>query len=47
VVHLLCDRVIVTRPGQMVEQDSVAERSDTPQAACTRELLAATPHLPV
>jgi ABC-type dipeptide/oligopeptide/nickel transport system ATPase component len=47
VAHLLCDRVIVTRPGQMVEQGSVAEGSDTPQAACTREPLPATPHLPV
>ncbi|WP_020188233.1 ABC transporter ATP-binding protein [Methylopila sp. 73B] len=47
VVRLLCDRVIVMRQGAVVEQGSAEAVLESPQAAYTRELIAAIPHPPV
>ncbi len=47
VVRLLCDRVIVMRSGQIVEQGATESIMVAPQASYTRDLLAAIPHPPV
>jgi peptide/nickel transport system ATP-binding protein len=47
VVQLLCDRVIVMRAGQIVEQGPTQQVLVKPQADYTRELLAAIPHPPI
>lgn len=41
VVYQLCDRVLVMKEGRIVEQGTVADIFDHPQAEYTRELLAA------
>lgn len=46
VVRHLCERVAVMRAGQVVEQGPVERVWSDPQAAYTRELLAAVPRLP-
>jgi peptide/nickel transport system ATP-binding protein len=47
VVQLLCDRVIVMRSGQIVEQGPTQQVMVKPQADYTRDLLAAIPHPPI
>jgi len=47
VVRLLCDRVIVMRSGQIVEQGTSDQVLGDPQNAYTRELLTAIPHPPL
>ncbi len=47
VVRLLCDRVIVMRDGEIVEQGTSVEVMETPSHPYTRELLAAAPKPPV
>jgi peptide/nickel transport system ATP-binding protein len=47
VVRLLCDRVIVMRAGEIVEQGSSDEVLGAPKSDYTRELLSAIPHPPM
>ena len=47
VVRLLCDRVIVMRAGQIVEQGTSSEVLGSPKTEYTRELLAAIPEPPL
>jgi peptide/nickel transport system ATP-binding protein len=47
VVRLLCDRVIVMRAGQIVEQGTSTEVLGSPKTEYTRELLAAIPEPPI
>jgi peptide/nickel transport system ATP-binding protein len=47
VVRLMCDRVIVMRAGEIVEQGTTKEVLRAPKAQYTRDLLAAIPHPPV
>jgi len=44
VVRLLCDRVIVMRAGKIVEEGATDRVLFSPEAAYTRDLLAAIPH---
>jgi ABC-type glutathione transport system ATPase component len=46
-VRYLCDRVAVMRKGRLVEVGDVLEVCEHPREAYTRELIAATPELPV
>ncbi len=46
-VRYLCDRVAVMRKGRLVEIGDVLEVCERPQEPYTRELIAATPELPV
>jgi peptide/nickel transport system ATP-binding protein len=46
-VRYLCDRVAVMRRGRLVEIGDVMDVSERPREAYTRELIAATPELPV
>jgi peptide/nickel transport system ATP-binding protein len=47
VVRLLCDRVIVMQAGRIVEEGPAERVLAQPQAAYTRDLLAAIPHPPL
>ena len=47
VVRLLCDRVIVMRAGQIVEQGTLGRGAGSPKTEYTRELLAAIPEPPL
>jgi peptide/nickel transport system ATP-binding protein len=47
VVGLLCDRVIVMRAGEIVEEGPTERVLNEPKADYTRELLSAIPHPPV
>jgi len=47
VVGLLCDRVIVMRAGEIVEEGPTQQVLNAPKADYTRELLSAIPHPPV
>jgi peptide/nickel transport system ATP-binding protein len=46
VVRLLCDRVIVMKTGQIVEEGTAEEVLGSPKAEYTKELLSAIPHPP-
>lgn len=46
-VRLLCDRVAVMRKGRLVEIGDVLDVCERPREEYTRELIAATPELPI
>ncbi len=46
-VRYLCDRVVVLQHGKIVETGTWSEVCDAPREAYTRQLLAATPELPL
>ncbi|OZI69447.1 ABC transporter ATP-binding protein [Bordetella genomosp. 2] len=46
VVAEIADRIVVMRHGQVVEQGAAADILNRPQAAYTRQLIAAVPHKP-
>jgi ABC-type glutathione transport system ATPase component len=46
VIHHLCDRVLVMRQGDLVEEGETAEMFQRPRTAYTKELIAALPLLP-
>jgi peptide/nickel transport system ATP-binding protein len=46
VVRLLCDRVIVMRAGEIIEQGFCDDVLGAPKTDYVRELLAAVPHPP-
>jgi peptide/nickel transport system ATP-binding protein len=46
-VRYLCDRVAVMRKGRLVELGEVLDVCERPREAYTRELIAATPELPM
>jgi peptide/nickel transport system ATP-binding protein len=46
-VRYLCDRVAVMQRGRLVEIGDVLEVCERPRESYTRELIAATPELPV
>ena len=47
VVRLLCDRVIVMKTGQIVEQGQTERVMSAPEVGYTRDLLSAIPHPPL
>jgi ABC-type glutathione transport system ATPase component len=46
-VRYLCDRVAVMQRGRLVEMGDCMQVCERPQSAYTRQLIAATPEMPV